>query len=473
MNLLKRKRVKILLETISAVILFFAILFFCKEFISNYLVRFNLTAIEAPGRNSRVIVFSPHNDDEALGSAEFIKKTIKNGGQVKVVFTTNGDGFKNAIQLDYFNLNPKSKDFIKFGYTRQQESITALEKLGVTRDNIVFLGYPDGGISALWNSYWDNSNPYVSEYTKSNKTPYNNSFTKGALYTGENIVSDLTKIIETYKPTCVVMPHPNDRHPDHYATNAFVKYTLEKINYKPDKELLYLVHRGDWPTPMKESINLNLVPPYKLINTGTTWYALKLSGADVEEKASIIKIYKTQTRTLGILMSAFERKNELFGEYDDVKLVSNKRTDRDIKLDPSNVIIIDPLQDALSLEISKNADISQINAEVSNNNNLHLLLKVDGTVDPDITYRFNLIFFSKGNVKRLNLEQLKGKIKAKYISKDSIMDIKGVTTEVKGHVIHLIIPNTVTGSYEGIFINGATSIGNINLDKTAWRMINK
>jgi len=464
---------KLLLMTISVVILISIILFFSKEFISNYLVRYNLKDIEAPGENSRVIVFAPHNDDEALGCAEFIKKTIINGGKVKVVFITNGDGFKNAIQLYYFNLNPKPNDFIKFGYTRQQESITALEKLGVSRDNIIFLGYPDGGILALWDLYFDNSKSYVSAYTKSNKTPYNNSFTKDVSYTGENIVSDFTKLIEDYKPTCVVMPHPNDRHPDHYATNAFVKYTLEEINYKPDKELLYLVHRGDWPILMVESKNLYLSPPYKLINTGTTWYALKLTATDVKEKASIIKIYKTQIIPLWLLMSSFRRKNELFGEYDDLKLVSNKKIDSDIKLDNSNVIIMDPLQGSFSLKVSKNANILKINVNLSKTNNLHIFLKTDDNVHEDTNYSFNLIFFSKRNVKRLNLEQLKGKIKAKYISKNSIMNVKEVTTEVKGKMIHLVIPITVTGTYESIFINGATFKGHRNVDKTAWRMINK
>lgn len=473
MKLCKLKKIKILLKVILVMILVSIVLFFSKEFISNYFVRFNLNTIEAPAKNSRVIVFAPHNDDEALGCAEFIKKTIKNGGQVKVVFTTNGDGFINAIQFDYFKLYPKPNDFIEFGYTRQQESITALEKLGVSSENIIFLGYPDGGISALWNSYWDNSKPYMSPYTKSSKTPYNNSFTKGVFYTGQNIVQDLTKIIESYKPTCVLMPHPNDRHPDHFATNAFVKYTLEKINYKPGKELLYLVHRGDWPTPMATSMNLYLVPPYKLLNTGTTWEALKLTTSDTQEKTSIIKTYKTQTRTLGLLMSAFERKNELFGEYPDLKLISRNKTDSDIKPDNSNLIIIDPLKDALTLEISRNADISQINAELSNENSLNLFLKVDSNVDEDTTYSFNLIFFDKGKIKRLNIQQLNGKIKANYISKDSIMDIKDVMTIVEGKVIHLVIPYEVTGTYKSVFINGTTFIGNRNLDKTAWRMVNK
>lgn len=473
MNLCKVKKIKILLKVLSVIILVSITLFFSKEFISNYFVRFNMNDIEAPAKNSRVIVFAPHNDDEALGCAEFIKKTIKNGGQVKVVFTTNGDGFINAVQFDYFKLNPKPSDFINFGYTRQQESITALERLGVSRDNIIFLGYPDGGISALWNSYWDNSKPYDSAYTRTNKTPYNNSFTKGVFYTGENIVIDLTKIIKDYKPTCIVMPHPNDRHPDHYATNAFVKYTLAKLDYKPDKELLYLVHRGDWPTPMAQSINLYLVPPYKLINTGTTWEALKLTTADVQEKTSIIKVYRTQTRILGLLMSAFERKNELFGEYNDLKIVSSKKDDSDIKPDSSNLVILDPLKDELTLEIRRNADISQINVELSNKNSLNLFLKVDSNIDEDTTYKFNLIFFNKGNVKRLNLQQINGKVSANYISKDSIVETKGIKTTVDGEEIHLVIPITVTGTYESIFINGTTFIGNRNVDKTAWRMVDK
>lgn len=69
-----------------------------------------------------MLVVAPHSDDEVLGSAEFIKKTLKNGGHVKVVLITNGDGFKSALQLDYLNIHPKSGDYVRFGYERQKES---------------------------------------------------------------------------------------------------------------------------------------------------------------------------------------------------------------------------------------------------------------------------------------------------------------------------------------------------------------
>ncbi len=467
------RKFKKLLKIISIFLLLALGLFFSREFLSNYFVRINLNTIEAPGKNSKVLVFSPHNDDEVLGSAELIKKTIKNGGDVKVVLITNGDGFKNAIQFDYFNINPKPKDYVKFGYARQQESINALAKLGLSDENIIFLGYPDGGISSLWNSNWDNTDPYHSSYTQTDKTPYNNSLTKGAAFTGENLVSDITKTIEDYKPTYIVMPHPNDSHPDHWSTNALVKYTLEKLNYKPEKQLLYLVHRGDWPTPMKKDTTMYLVPPSKLINTGTIWSSLNLNKSDMEEKVSSIHVYKTQLKTLGILMSAFERKNELFGEYDDLILMSNKKDDKDVTPDNSNKVITDPLQDALTLEISRSADISKIYTEASKSNNLHVFLQTDGNIDEDTTYNINLIFFNGNKISRLNIEQLEGKLIPNHVSKESIMNIKGVTAETKGNIIHIVIPPSVFGDYKSIFINGTTFIKDRRIDKTAWRMLNK
>lgn len=463
------RKFKILLEVLLIFLLMAIGLFFSKEFLLNYFVKINLNAIEAPGKNSRVLIFSPHNDDEVLGSAELIRKTIKNGGEVKVVLITNGDGFKGAMQLDYLNINPKPIDYIKFGYTRQQESITALGKLGLSKENIIFLGYPDGGISSLWNLNWDIA--YRSSYTQTDKTPYSNSLTSGTLFTGENLVSDITKTIEDYKPTYIVMPHPNDNHPDHWSTNSFVKYALEKLNYKPEKELLYLVHRGDWPTPMKKNETMYLVPPYKLINTGTNWSALNLSKSEISEKASTIHVYKTQLRTLGILMSAFERKNELFGEYADLPLISNRKDDKDINADNLNKVITDPLKDALTLEISRSSDIYKIYAETSKNGNLHVFLQTDGNIDEDTTYNINLIAFNENKSSRLNIEQLNGTLTSKSVSKESVMNIQGVTTETKGKIIHIVIPQSTFGDYKSIFINGATFNKDKMMDKTAWRML--
>ena len=38
----------------------------------------------------------------------------------------------------------------------------------------------------------------------------------------------MTKIIEDFKPNCIIYPDAEDAHPDHWAANAFVQYVLIK-----------------------------------------------------------------------------------------------------------------------------------------------------------------------------------------------------------------------------------------------------
>lgn len=455
------------------IILISVLLFFFREFISNYVVRMNLTDVDAPGKNSKVLIFSPHNDDEVLGAAELIKNSVKNGAEVEVVLVTNGDGFKEAIQFDYFNLHPKPKDYIKFGYTRQQESIKALKTLGVPEKNIIFLGYPDGGVSYLWSSYWDKEHTYISKNTQSNKSPYSNSYTKGTLYAGESVVRDMTNIISNYRPNYIIYPHPNDRHPDHWSVNAFVKYTLTSMNYKPDKEWLYLVHRGDWPTPMKKEFSMYLVPPAKLIGTGTDWHAFNIGINDIKQKEEVIHFYKTQIRTLGPLITAFERKNELFGEYKNLEVKSSKNKIDNVVPNEDNKIITDPLQDALTLEISKSSDIHYIYLQQDYDKNLNLFLETDGPIEDSIKYGINLILFEDNRNSKLSIGVKNNKITNEHISKESITNINGIKSEYNKDILHIMIPYNLIGDFKHIFVNANTSIEDRMLDRTAWRMIDK
>lgn len=465
------KRIVQIFLLIVSCLLIFLILFLTREFLRNYSVKFNLQNIDVPKAGSRVLVFSPHNDDEVLGAGQFIKKSVKNGCTVKIVFITNGDGYKAGIQFDYFDINPKPKDYIKFGYTRQKESLKAAGLLGLTSADLIFLGYPDGGIANLWNTHWDKSEPFTSKYTQTNKSPYNNSFSPDAVYAGESVISDITRIIKDFRPDTIILPHPNDRHPDHWATNSFVKVVLAETGYKPEKELLYLVHRGDWPTPMKRNTNLYLVPPEKLLNTGTDWFSLPLTKAETTEKGLITQIYKTQIKTLGLLMTAFERKNELFGEYPDLKIIQNIRSDKDVTPDAENKVIIDPLQDAISLEIGKNADISAVYAEISKEKNLHIFLQLDSEVEKTIDYNLGLFFIGKSGASRLNLRITEKGLASVNKSSISITSIAAVKTNINGRVIHFVIPASVSGEFSNLLINSTTSLETYMLDKTAWRML--
>ncbi|KEJ01797.1 PIG-L family deacetylase [Clostridium botulinum] len=448
-----------------------AIIFFIRELIKNYIIRLNIDTIEAPRKEEKVIVFAPHNDDEVLGAGGFIKRTLENGGKVKVVLMTNGDGFKAAVQFDSFNFKPKPKDYIEFAYQRQKESISALKKLGLLENDIVFLGYPDGGMRVLWEKYWNKTRTYTSKSTQSNKTPYNNSFTKESSYCGESVVSDISEIIEEYRPTELIYPHPNDRHPDHWATNAFIKYTLITLNYKPKRELLYLVHRGDWPTQMKREPNMYLVPPLNLIGTGTKWYAFDLNSDDISKKTKAIHTYKTQIKILKRLLTAFERRNELFGRYDNLKIPFSNSNNEEFITNNSNKIIIDPLKDKLNLKISKGSDIYAVYIERNADNSLNIAGEMNDKIEESTIYGFNMIFFNDKCVSRLNLEVKNDKIQAKKIAKQSIINIEGIKFNIKGKKILLNIPESTIGYFSNVFINISTYIGNRIMDKTAWTML--
>lgn len=79
---------------------------------------------------SRILVFSPHPDDEALGCAGLIRQAVTAGATVRVVLFTNGDGFRVAAERQYRRLNVDARDYIAFGRLRQEESRDAMRALG-------------------------------------------------------------------------------------------------------------------------------------------------------------------------------------------------------------------------------------------------------------------------------------------------------------------------------------------------------
>ena len=77
-------------------------------------------------KSDKIIVFSPHPDDDVIGLGGTLQKFNKNN--CKVVFMTNGSGGYNKTK---YNENPRIK-----------EAYLALKTLGYSKDNIDFLGLP-------------------------------------------------------------------------------------------------------------------------------------------------------------------------------------------------------------------------------------------------------------------------------------------------------------------------------------------
>ncbi|MDH7603009.1 MAG: PIG-L family deacetylase, partial [Armatimonadota bacterium] len=330
-----------------------------------------LPTLTKPNGNDSLVVFAPHCDDETLGCGGLLAMANAKGAKVRVVLITNGDGYRIGVARAYGTIRVTPEMCIKYAYRRQKETLLALGKLGISKRQVTFLGYPDRGISALWTEHWSSETLYVSNATKTDRSPYANSFTLRAPYCGESLLRDILSILIAEKPTIVCAPHPFDDHPDHYAAYCFVAAAITQLGLENPKLaarmrlLTYLVHRGDWPVPRGEHVNEPLAPPYALSGGETEWFTLPLSSEAVQAKKSAIRCYKSQTALEKGFLTSFARRNEIFG-------VLQKRTMPNVQTGTITVDgspadwkgirpeLIDPTGDHLLREISKGGDVRAV-----------------------------------------------------------------------------------------------------------------
>lgn len=256
----------------------------------------------------RVLVLAPHPDDESLGAGGAIVESLAQGHQVLVVFLTSGDA--NTAAKRFFTLNPlnRPEDYRALGFRRMKEAGQALLLLGVPWDHALFLGYPDRGLWALWTTHREKV--YTSPYTKMDHPWYRNSFNPEARYTGQDLLSDLAKILRIYQPTVIYCPHPEDAHPDHRATAHFLREALVETEGTPEVRY-YLVHGERWPNPLRLIPDAELSMPLYLTD-GWEWRSLWLSEETRERKLAALRAYSSQRVTNGRFLAAFVRQNEVY-----------------------------------------------------------------------------------------------------------------------------------------------------------------
>ncbi len=86
---------------------------------------------------SKIMILSPHPDDESLGCGGLIAACCAAGTPPIVVMLTDGA----ASHPESFDYPPDSLTAL-----RQQEALAAVQILGLPPENLVFLGYPDAAL---------------------------------------------------------------------------------------------------------------------------------------------------------------------------------------------------------------------------------------------------------------------------------------------------------------------------------------
>ena len=182
---------------------------------------------------TRILVFSPHPDDETLGCGGTIAKRIKEGFDVYVVFMTDG---RNSHKYYYYPPPEKLKTL------RRREALNALKILGVPKENIVFLDFEDGSLAC-----------HIPQAARK--------------------VEDLLLQI---KPTEAFIPYEGDKHVDHRATSLIALYCIKKIKL-PVRIYEYPIYK-DINGTYRENINIELKT--RAINSYKSQIKLLFSSQD-------------------------------------------------------------------------------------------------------------------------------------------------------------------------------------------------
>lgn len=326
----------------------------------------SLPTATVPTPRSRILIISPHCDDETLGCGGLIQKAILAGSAVFVAMMTNGDGFRQSAAWEARQARVTPDDYLRLADTRRNEASAAVATLGLDPERIFFLNYPDRGLQSMWNTNW--KLPYLSPQTGRDTAARPSAVRETIEYTGANVLEDLTEIVRRVRPTDIYVTHPMDDHPDHATAAIFANAALLKLAHETNDATgsprlhTYLVHRGDWPLPQGYHPHEDLLPPLNLYKVDSTATRLPLTFDQIQSKHNALAAYQTQVPLLGRFLNSFVRRNELFF----TPRLETAAPRKSIQLDRSQdwqgipAIIADPTDDDIHRHIDPGVDLRSV-----------------------------------------------------------------------------------------------------------------
>jgi len=223
-----------------------------------------LENVYQPLASDRVLIFSPHFDDETIAAGGYIQRAESQKSTVEIVAVTDSNHHK-------------------IGGIRQQEFINAVGTFGIREDQLKFLGLPDYFLSKSISS--------------------------------ADLEDKFNVEIASFKPTIIIYPDPDDENRDH----QFIGQVMNNIlSDRTDiYAYTYIVHFKYYPQPVGLHLDKHLMPPIKLLDFSHSWQKFDLTSAEENQKEKALEIYKSQLRTplLHDLLVSMVRENELFSAH--------------------------------------------------------------------------------------------------------------------------------------------------------------
>lgn len=162
-----------------------------------------------------LLIIAPHPDDEVIGCAGLIQRSLNKGNDVYVIILTGGEASHNGC------CGITSQELIT---ARRGLAININRKLGIPTKNLFFLDYPDGKIS------------------------YNHQET-----------DKLSRLIKNIHPHAIFIPHKGEGWNDHIqAGNIIRRITTEMTDIRLYEYCVWFWYYNTWKIDWKNAQLLNM-----------------------------------------------------------------------------------------------------------------------------------------------------------------------------------------------------------------------
>jgi LmbE family N-acetylglucosaminyl deacetylase len=462
-RLTRGKIILILLALISIITISY--LFFTYFNVSEYS---NMPDIK---NSDRILIFAPHPDDESVATAGIIKKAVEKNATVSVVVITDGSGAASPEEFSEYLQKTNNSNNSSLIELRHQEAIDAIKELGLNESSLIFLGYPDAGLRAMFEDYWDYGQPYKSnmDFNQLNHSTYNFTYQKDVPYTGANLVQNVEQIINDFKPTIILYPDGWDEHSDHWATNAFVTYSTAETNYTGQK-YTYMVHGGrNWPSPPYFLPPLNLVPQPELKNLDVTWLVVPLNLEEEKAKEEAVDSYQIPLFLTKGYLKSFIRSNELFAIHSPVKVEKVNSTDL-FQIRMPNSSFKDVKTDYKTKSLKSADDLSEVGL-AQDDQNLYLILNNTASIKSNLLYKFHFRIYNGTEFQRLDVVVRDGKAEYEKKANNSVQPNEKPSVQVQGNMMVLAFPRDPFNDAQFIMMNSDVYDAQTQqlIDFMAWR----
>jgi LmbE family N-acetylglucosaminyl deacetylase len=394
----------------------------------------------------RVLVIAVHPDDESIACAGVIRHCVENNIPVEVVVLT--DGYLGA---------PAN--------IRHDETVMAMNILGLEAEHIYFLGYPDGTLPLLLSKNWESNNPYRINNTTTNAN-YTYSYEKNATYSGNNLYHNLAEIIDNFQPTIIFYPDSEDEQIDHWAGNAFTEYVMARTGYN-GSGYTYIIHDPPhWPSPRTYTPEAYLLPPPELTYIEYKFVMFPLDQYQERLKEAAIGSYPSQINTDSYIRS-FIRKNEIFTIDPLIKAIP---TNQSLNFsNPPQTVIKEPKKFEKGKGSIKTRDITAVGFQMDDEN-AWISIKTKKNISLDTLYQVHILYLDSENLERIDIKINNGTAYYEKYNQNSFQDGKPEVRILENDLI-MKLPSSAFDDGNLFLMSADIISGNTLIDWTGWRTI--